>query len=189
MQRSYVIAAMCSLFIHILIILCLFNYVYIANQKPVGYKNIVQAYVMPEPIIISKRRGVIYHVQQNPAVKPRDDGLCRGVIYHAQRDDNQQRKSGNPEQLLIILHNQIQQQINNNNYELPEALNKKSAEIRFLLTSTGEISDINIIQSSGMIFLDNLAIQAVKDINPCNAARKYLNTKSYFKIKVYYNAH
>ncbi len=181
----------------------MFNYIHATHQKLIGYKNIVQAYVIPDPIIISKRRGVIYHAQRDPAVKQQDDGLCRGVIYHAQRDpavklrddkrvrgdDYLQRKSGDPEQLLIILHNQIQQQINNNNYELPEALNKKSAEVRFLLMPSGGISDINIVQSSGILFLDNLAIQAVKAIAPCNAARKYLNTKSYFKIKVYYNAH
>jgi TonB family protein len=196
--RSYFIAATYSLIIHMLVILLLFGCIKTANPKQVGYKNVVQAYVITEPVIIAKHESSMHHTSENKnairahSVIPAQSGIQKFqklLDPRVREDDYFQKQKGNPNHLLIILHNQIQQQINNSNYNLPESLNKRSADVQFLLSPNGEVSNVNIIESSGVTFLDNLALRAVQAIEPCVEAKKYLAASSYFRIKVYYNPH
>ncbi|CAN5236161.1 hypothetical protein BH10PSE19_BH10PSE19_06450 [soil metagenome] len=65
------------------------------------------------------------------------------------------------------------------------ALNQTGiVKIAFTLESTGQLSNIRIIKSSGFTDLDSAAISAVEAISPIEGMERYIQKKDDFSIAV-----
>lgn len=198
MTRYFLIAACYSIAIHIIVVLSLFTYFELNTKQNIGYRHVVNAYIAIQPHIIS-RSELLHHQLLNSlksshpvtpvtrtirGLKTRVKNATKYKVHAA--SINHLKLLGKNEQLLIILHNQIQQQINENIYTLPEISDPQPVIIQFLLTPHGTLNSINIIKSSGTKILDNIAIRAVTSIQPFYLAKNYLFKDTYFKIKFYF---
>jgi TonB family protein len=198
MIRCYLIAACYSVAIHILVVLLLFVLFESNPTQRIGYRYIVNAYVVNQPHIISKFEFQKH--QLSDSFKSSKHVIPTMIAIHGFKiksgitsepnvhntSINRLKLFGKNEHLLIKLHNQIQQQINENIYNLPRILDSRPVIIQFLLTPQGTLNSVNIIKSSGIKILDNLATKAVTSIQPFYAAKKYLLTATYFRIKFYF---
>ncbi|KPJ67552.1 MAG: hypothetical protein AMJ43_04710 [Coxiella sp. DG_40] len=198
MIRHYLIATCYSTAIHFFTILLLFNYFKSNSIQRIGYQHLIQAYVVNQPHIISKHEFQKHQLpvlpkssKQGTPVKTILNKLKikSGTAFERNVPNtpiNHSKLSGKNEHLLILLHNQIQYHINENVYNLPKILDSQSVLIQFLLTPRGSLNFINIIKSSGIKILDNLAIKAVTSIAPFHPAKKYLVHNTYFRIKFHF---
>lgn len=186
MKKPYLIPVTYSIIIHILIILFLFNYMQSEESRPVG-NQIIQTYVIHQPIIIARHKAALHQASVTKPVVPdfQHKSLFKAGIMRS-ADEAHAPQAGKNNKLIIMLHNQIQQYINDHNYNLVTSLGPHAITIQFLLTPQGELGNIQIIKSSGVNMLDNLAIAAVRAIQPGYVAKKYLMLATYFNIMVYF---
>ncbi len=186
MIRCYLIAVCYSIAIHVFVVLLLLTYFKSNSIQRIGYQHMVQAYVVNQPHIISKYEFQKY--RPSALLKSPKHIIPAKTTIHGLKIKSTMTYEhiGKNQHLLILLHNQIQHYINENVYNLPRILDSRSVLIQFLLTPQGTLNSINIIKSSGIKTLDNLAIKAVTSTQPFHAAKKYLVTDTYFKIMFYF---
>ena len=186
MIRYYLIAVCYSIAIHVFVVLLLLTYSKSNTIQRISYQHLVQAYVVNQPYIIFKHE---FHKYRQLALlkSPKHVIPAKTTIHGLEiKSTMTYEHIGKNEHLLIILHNQIQHQIDESVYNLPKTLDSRSLLIQFLLTPQGTLNSVNVIKSSGIKILDNLAIKAVTSIQPFHIAKKYLVTDTYFRIKFYF---
>jgi len=187
MSRSYFISSIYAIILHILIILLLFNYIQHEKSSAVGYQQVLQAYVIKHPIIIAKHK--LRHRQHHiSSLLPKTTIQSHNISQQKSPSPSGEWLGMGPKnsQLLIMLHNQIQQYINDSNNDLFASFGHRAATVQFLLTTQGQVAAVHVIKSSGVRVFDNLALQAVSSIEATSLAKKYLIKDTYFRIKVVY---
>lgn len=181
-MTRYLLPTIYAIILHMLIILLLCNYIQPWKTRAIG-SQILHAYVVKQPIIIAKHKSELHH---SASLLHKSPGNAISAPAEIQKSSNTAPQYGKNNQLLIMLHNQIQQYINDNNNDLLTSFGHRAATVQFLLTLQGQADAVHIIKSSGSKMLDNLAFQAVNSIEAANLAKKYLIRDTYFRIMVYF---
>lgn len=85
-------------------------------------------------------------------------------------------------QLISILHNLIQEQII---YPINfTARGNKELYISFILFPEGRIENIKILKSSGVEFLDHMAVDAIASLGKLEVVKKLLNRSEKFNVPI-----
>lgn len=174
-------AVFLSILLHVLIIAGLIAH-FQANRILVGSGVTLKAYVYHEPFLIKKAAKVASIgsvVSQNNKLSKNGNLLSEQQNHVGKNSLQQKMLSGRYDSLVIILHNLIQQQISISDTLSAIAQNKKVSVV-FKLFPDGHIESVNIVHSSGVLLLDNLARNAVLNIQPVHMAVKLLDPKIFF---------
>ena len=176
-----------SLSLHVIIIGILV-YLFLPNSlTQTGDRKIVSVYLTQLPAMIktisSNNQSIIHRINK---AQHGTTGLKQLTIHNPIHSSLSINKAGQYNKLLILLHNKVQQQINNENYLVPDFLKGKSTQLNFSLSPQGVIKNIIVKQSSGLKSLDQLAVQAMQN-SQLPQADQFIKTTQQFTIKIVFN--
>lgn len=179
-----------SALLHVFVIVALLLQFFVSEKILVGNNEVVHAYVYHAPFLISphtkfsskvsvahqKREKIFDH--GSLAVKPQ-----RLIKSFTQGSLAQRSLTGKYDALLIMLHNLIQHRVAYFG-DLSLAAGSREARVSFNLLPNGLVEQVEIQHSSGLKFFDNLAVRAVKGIQPVKVASRFLRGRSHFVVGV-----
>lgn len=194
MRRAIVLSAI----LHIVIITLLFCHFYQHKKYKVGNNNVIHAYIYPKSFLIKNvnlvaRNANSQHNKRKNIAKTRIHKRGEEIVIKRKNEKSfkqivksklaEQQLSGRRNELLIILHNLIQQNIVYPS-SLTQFVKNRNIIVAFDLYSDGHLDNIAIVHSSKVVLLDRLAKQAVEKIQPVTVAAKLLKSKSHFQVAV-----
>lgn len=174
-------AIVLSILFHVLIIAG-FIFHFQVNKISVGSGVILKAYVYHVPFLIKKTLKIASTssvVRQNSKLLQNGHLLSQSHNNIGENSLAQNESVGKYDSLAIVLHNLVQQQINISDTLSVVAQNKKVG-VTFTLFPDGHIESVNIVRSSGVLLLDNLARNAVLSIQPVHMPVKLSYRKIFF---------
>lgn len=183
--RGMTMAVCLSILLHILIIAGLFFH-FQSNKISLGNNVALKAYIYHQPYLIAQKKkfsGKFLSAGQNNKLLQHGDLLSWQQNNCSENSLTQKTLRGKHDELLIMLHNLIQKQIAYVDALSLVAGNRKT-KVAFDLLPNGHVEQVKIQHSSGLKFLDNLAVCAVKEIQPVAAAKRFLRSKRHFAVDV-----
>ena len=145
------------------------------QHKLVG--STLKAQLVIEPVIITRKANAVSRPEHIRVNKQKSTTTTNTIAtsqnFHTVTTTVTHQ--GHYDQLLLLLHNQVQTQINAMAYRVPNFLRNRTAKICFVLSPNGYLKNIQIQQSTKASILDQMAKQAVSVMQPIDAAHKYLH--------------
>ncbi len=158
-------------------------WMYRMQEQPAAY---VQAYSYQlqggKTVSFPRRREPIHPIHMRQRIAP-SPGILFKMGSRLRGNDAGGRKMEAEKTILSILHAAIATKQNYPDSAL-ELKQSGTVQIRFLLYPDGHLEHITVIQSSGIISLDEAALNAVRAISPVKEVGKYLQKEDYFSVNV-----
>jgi TonB family protein len=192
MMRAVTLSAI----LHLLFISVLSCNFFVNQPKFVGNTAIMHAYIYSRPFLINDKIVLSTNtvVRRNvKSFKKQQLKFSRGAIIVKQNEQKnlptyKQVLASRPlhgayNELSIILHNLIQQQIVDFD-DFSTFAHNRVVTVAFDLFPDGRLNNIVVQRSSKVILIDKLAAHAVQNIQPVIIASKYLSQKTHFVVDV-----
>lgn len=179
-----------SLLLHMLVLLCLIRIAW-QHHHNTGFKNTViirsYLYALPQSVVSPSTSTPLKTATRNRTLlRNKKNVILRQSqlpqLSHLKTQLSANLSQGSYHQLLIALHNAIAQK---EIFPVDAAMLGERGEValHFLLHTTGAITNIVIVKSSGFTVLDNAAISALKKIAPFTAIKVYKTLKLTIRIR------
>ncbi len=161
--------------------------------KPLVAKHTgnIKAYVYHEPALIARHSSKAFprsHVRHKYSrTKPRINSDRNKLMRESENissQDNAAQFSGKKNKLLVILHNKIQQAVDDDLQSLPPFFKGRYLVVRFKLLTNGRISSILFLKKSGVEIIDRQVGRVLSSIVLARIAQRYLRKSALLRVHI-----
>lgn len=95
-----------------------------------------------------------------------------------------QLRQGQHKQLLILLHDQLQNSINQTPLDIPQFMQVTPVKLCFTLQKNGRIKNIQLKQGSNVHRLTQLSLLSLKQLSPVSHARNFIHQMTRYCVAI-----
>jgi TonB family protein len=177
-----------SLFLHGILLILLLGFFHPFKSPPIGTVKIFNAHLAIKSGLLlrqqrlSEMKQSLQHIKQDKQmIEKKGIPLKNEWAKRSKTAVIAFKENGDKNALMILLHNLISQ---HQQYPQRAVLLRQTGniEVGFTLSPAGEVSHVQVLNSSHFASLDTAAIQAVEAINPVLDAHLYLQKEKSLRV-------